>query len=169
MTALPITPAQPKARADVQAAAPRVNRRQLSKARSLQRLKTECRFLFENIGYFDVTIRLIAQRMGMSTGAVFSHAPDKESVWRLVMGGPAPSQALAEEVALIEAQRPGWSWSLRKLNGRYAAGLTSPDFHLTTNGGVSATGSGDSPASALRDARADADRKLPLPPMEADR
>ncbi len=164
MTALPIDPAPTPAHD-----APIVNRRQLSKARTLQRLKTECRFLFENIGYFDTTIRDIAKRMGMSTGAVSSHAPDKESLWRLVMGGPAPSQALAEEVALIEAQRPGWSWSLRKVNRRYAAGLTSPDFHLTTNGGVSATGQGDGPASALRDARADADRKSPRAATEDSR
>jgi len=149
-------------------AAPTKNRRQLAKERTLQRLKAEARFLFENVGYFDVGIRDIAQRMGMSTGAVFSHVSDKAALWRLVMHGPPPSEALAEEVAMVEAMHPGWGWNMRKMGGQYVASLTSPDFHLSTNGGLSVTGKGDSPASALREARIEADRKSPLPPTAAD-
>lgn len=138
---------------------PAKNRRQLAKERSLAKLKTEGRFLFENVGYFGVGIRDIAERMGMSTGAVFSHVSDKASLWRLVMDGPPPSEQLAEEVALVEALHPGWGWNMRKIGGQYIASLTSPDFHLSTHGGLSVTGKGDSPASALREARIAADRK----------
>ena len=60
-------------------AAPAKNRRQLAKERSLAKLKAEGRFLFENVGYFGVGIRDIADRMGMSTGAISNHAKSENA------------------------------------------------------------------------------------------
>ena len=88
--------------------APRPNKRFLAKARTTTRVIEAARFAFTNTGYFPSGIRDIARRAGMSIGAVFATAPDKESLWVLAMGGPPPSLFLAEEVALIEAQRPDW-------------------------------------------------------------
>ena len=136
------------------------NRRQQAKAATRARLVDSARFLFAHVGYFNVGIRDVAQRMGMSTGAVFNQVDDKQQLWRLAMGGPPPSEALAEEVALLEAQRPGWRWSLRRTHdGRYAAMVAASDNPYST--APSAAGMGDSPAAALRDARIAVDRKDP--------
>lgn len=135
------------------------NKRVRAKAATVARLKTAARFLFTNVGYFDVGIRDIAQRMGMSTGSVFSNVPDKAALWRLAMGGPAPSERLAEEVALLQALRPGWGWVLRFNGKEHLAGLTPPDFRPKALPPTAAySGRGDCPAEALRQARLEAER-----------
>ena len=114
---------------------------------------------FATRGYHRTTIRTIATEMGMSTGAVFNHAPDKPGLWRLVMGGPPPSAQLAEEVALAEAALPDWGYLVRKEpGGRYYASLSTPDYHPLKPEGFLAVGRGDSPASAVRAARIEAER-----------
>lgn len=136
-----------------------LNRRARAKRATEARLRDAARFLFVNAGYFDTTIRDIAGRMGMSTGAVFNHAPDKPGLWRLVMGGPPPSPQLAEEVALVEAALPDWGYLVRKEpDGRYYASLSTPDYHPLKPEGFLAVGRGDSPASAVRAARIEAER-----------
>lgn len=141
----------------------RLNKRQLGKVRTAQRITEAARFAFTNTGFFASTIRDVARRAGMSTGALFGAAPDKEALWRLAMGGPPPSLQLAEEVALIEAQRPGWVWIVRKgPDGRYLSTLSPRDWNPMHNAGPVASGEGDSPASALYAARLQADRKAPL-------
>lgn len=148
MTVVPITP--PKGR----------NRRARAKQATEARLRDAARFLFVNVGYFDTTIRDVAGRMGMSTGAVFNHTEDKPGLWRLVMGGPPPSAKLAEEVALVEAALPDWGYLVRKERaGRYYASLSTPDYHPLKPGGFLAVGRGDSPASAVRAARIEVERK----------
>ena len=130
----------------------------------MEKLKDAAGFLFANKGYFDVGVRDVAARMGMSLGAVMANVPTKADLWRLAMGGPAPDLVLAEEVALLESQRPDWRWSLNAFGGRYIAHL-SKGSPLTTPGGLSATGKAATPALALREARAQADRLDPLNPL----
>lgn len=143
--------------------APRPNKRFLAKARTTTRVIEAARFAFTNTGYFPSGIRDIARRAGMSIGAVFATAPDKESLWVLAMGGPPPSLFLAEEVALIEAQRPDWVYIIRKApRGVYLATLSPDNLNPLHNSGPVATGQGDSPAAALRAARLQADRKSPI-------
>ncbi len=57
---------------------------------SRQKLVAAARNLFESVPYEDTTIRSIAHSMGRSTGLVFAHFPDKESLWRAAMGTPPP-------------------------------------------------------------------------------
>ena len=132
------------------------NRRQLAKAATRARLIAAARELFTEVGYFDTGIRDIAAAMNMSTGAVFNQVEDKAALWRLAMGGPAPSEALAQEVALIMAQRPGWSWLLRFNGEEYLAALVPPAYlpDLLASGAR-----GDSPAAALHMARLVAERR----------
>lgn len=146
-------------RADMANSRPTQNKRQRAKASTRAKAAEAARFLFANVGYFSTGIRDVAARMGMSTGAVFATVSDKAALWRLAMGGPAPSEQLAEEVALIQALRPGWSWVLR-FNGReHLAGLTPPDFRPEAMPPSRAhSGRGDSPAEALRQARLEAER-----------
>lgn len=142
---------------------PRPNKRVLAKARTTTRVIEAARFAFTNTGYFVSGVRDIARRAGMSTGAIFATAPDKESLWVLAMGGPPPSLFLAEEVALIEAQRPDWVYIIRKApRGVYLATLSPDNLNPLHNSGPVATGQGDSPAAALRAARLQADRKSPI-------
>lgn len=131
-------------------------------ARDITRLKVlaAARFLFTHVGFFDTGIRDVAQRMGMSTGAVFATVKDKGQLWAEAMNGPPPSLQLAEEVALVLALRPGWRWLIRFDGSRYLTSLTCPDYNPMRNGGLMFNGIGDSPAAALREARIAADRQL---------
>lgn len=135
------------------------NRRVVARELTQARLRAAARFLFTHVGYFDTGVRDVARRMAMSTGSVFAHVKDKEQLWRDAMGGPAPSLALAEEVALVLALRPGWRWLIRYDGSRYLSSLTSPDYNPMRNGGLMVSGLGDSPAAALREARIAADRE----------
>ncbi|MFN3352609.1 MAG: helix-turn-helix domain-containing protein [Brevundimonas sp.] len=133
---------------------PRLNRRQLAKRRTLEKMKAAARALFADVGYFEVGIRDVAQRMGMSTGAVFAQVGSKAELWRVAMGGPAPSPELAQEVALIEAQLADWTWLVRKGRGEYLAALTPPNADpALIASGAGRLAAGPSPAAALRLAR----------------
>jgi AcrR family transcriptional regulator len=141
---------------------PHLNRRQQAKARTRQKLVETARRLFLAGGYFDTTMRDIARAMGMSTGAIFAQVDTKEALWRLAIGGPAPSTQLAEQVALLEAEHPDWPYLLRKEVAREGAAtlirwvcvLTSPDYNPAVLGkGVIITTRGEAPASAIYAAR----------------
>ena len=58
-------------------AKPRVNRRQVAKARTRVKVLEAARTLFAERGYDAATIRDIAKGAGMSTGAVFANFQDK--------------------------------------------------------------------------------------------
>lgn len=135
------------------------NKRQRARATTLIRLKDAARFLFTNVGFFETGIREIADRMGMSTGAVFANIKGKEALWTLAMGGPAPDTDLAEQVALIQAQRPGWGWVLRFNGAEHLAALTPPQTTaLALPAAHHYPGRGATPAEALRQARLCAER-----------
>ena len=69
---------------------------------SRRQLVAAARNLFESVPYEDTTIRSIAQSMGRSTGLVFAHFPDKESLWRAAMGTPPPvDSALTRAAPLL--------------------------------------------------------------------
>jgi AcrR family transcriptional regulator len=135
------------------------NRRDQAKAATRAKVIDGARFLFSNAGYFSTSIRDIADRIGMSTGAVFANVSDKAALWRLAMGGPAPSEGLAEEVALVQALRPGWGWVLRFNGAEHIAALTPPHTAaLALPASQHYSGRGASPAEALRQARISAER-----------
>jgi AcrR family transcriptional regulator len=136
------------------------NKRVRAKAASRARLIDAARFLFANAGYFDTGIRDVAARMKMSTGAVFAQVESKAALWRLAMNGPAPDPALADEVALILAQRPRWGWLVRTCGGRgYTASLSSPDYcPAPMRAGHCWVRQGETPAQALREVRIAAER-----------
>lgn len=139
------------------------NKRQQAKANTRQRIIDAARTAFAAVGFFDATIRDIALQAGMSTGAVFATVPDKEALWRLAMGGPPPSLELANQVARLEAERPDWAWLLRKERGRYVVTLTPPGWAPTLRTPDLCMGRGDSPATALWEARQQANQREPLP------
>lgn len=63
--------------------------REISKARTRERLIEAGRRLFDQRGYIDATIRDIAREAGMSTGALFSVYPDgKPALYHAVYGHP---------------------------------------------------------------------------------
>lgn len=136
-----------------------LNRRQQAKAQTRERVLDAARFLFANSGYFTVTMRDVARRMQMSTGAIFATVADKAALWTAAMGGPAPDARLAEEVALIQALRPGWTWQLRSDGQQHLAMLMAPTLPPFTSPTTDCyPGHGDSPAEALRQARLSAER-----------
>lgn len=157
MTAQPI-----EARADLSGVGRRrdggLNKRQLARASTRQRLRDAARFLFVNVGYEAATIRDMARRMGMSTGAVFSQVTDKAALWREVMGVPVPTDRTEEEAMLLLATRPAWSWLVRKNGDQYVALIQTPDYAPVGGRGAAYSGRAASPGSALREARLNADR-----------
>ena len=93
----------------------RLNRRQLAKARTRDKVLAAVRALAaEGRTWQQVTIRQIAVRAGMSTGAVFANWSDKADLWREAFGqeppvdGPAVRAAHATLAALkgLVAVRP---------------------------------------------------------------
>lgn len=142
----------------------RPNQRQLAKAATVEKLIEAAAFLFANQGFFAVGVRDIARRMGMSPGALYANVGGKDALWRLALGGRAPDPALAEEVALLEARRPGWRWSLQGMGSGYVASVSSGGQALLEHDVISATGRGDTPAEAVRQARIQADRLAPIDP-----
>ncbi|WP_309628185.1 helix-turn-helix domain-containing protein [Brevundimonas sp.] len=136
------------------------NRRDLAKLRTLAKVKEAARFLFVNVGYEATTIRDLAARIGMSTGAVFSAFPEgKDQIWAEVMACPPPSMALAEEVALMQALRPDWVWLIRWTGTEHLAETHGPRYSpFKVDGPKLHVGRAASPAEALRQARIDAER-----------
>lgn len=141
-----------------------LNRRTKAKAATQAKMVEAAAFLFANTGYFAVGIRDIAKRMGMSTGAVFANVTSKKQLWTLAIGGRAPDPALAEEVALLEAQRPQYRWNLHFTGKVYVASLWGGGNPLVNHDTHQASGKGDTPAEALRQARIQADRIHPREP-----
>jgi len=66
-------------------AAPRLNRRQVAKERTRQKVLDAARGLFAERGYEPATIRDIAKGAGMSTGAVFANFQDKAELFEAVL------------------------------------------------------------------------------------
>lgn len=63
--------------------------REISKARTRERLIEAGRRLFDQRGYIDATIRDIAREAGLSTGAIFGVFPDgKPALYQAIMGHP---------------------------------------------------------------------------------
>jgi AcrR family transcriptional regulator len=140
-----------------------LNQRERAKARTRVKVMTAARFLFLNLGYEATHVRDIGARIGMSQGAVSATFPGgKADMWVEVMGSPPPTLAVAEEIALIMATRPGWNWLLRTLNGEHVASLSTPDYVPNLRGNHF-TGRASSPAKALRQARLAADREYGAP------
>ena len=67
------------------AAQPRMNRRQVAKVRTRQKVLDAARGLFGERGYEPATIRDIAKGAGMSTGAVFANFQDKAELFEAVL------------------------------------------------------------------------------------
>lgn len=66
---------------------PRLNRRQVAKIRTRQKVLDAARALFAERGYEPATIRDIAKGAGMSTGAVFANFQDKAELFEAVLSG----------------------------------------------------------------------------------
>lgn len=59
--------------------------RQLAKANTRARILVAAKSLFTRHAYATATIRMLADEVGMSTGAVFTNFRDKADVWRAAM------------------------------------------------------------------------------------
>lgn len=106
----------PNAAASVEAAQPRMNRRQAAKVRTRQKVLDAARGLFAERGYDPATIRDIAKGAGMSTGAVFANFQDKAELFEAVF---------AEEMeGLLADIRAGLSVE-GGVRERLASGLTA--------------------------------------------
>lgn len=76
---------QPSPTPSIDAAEPRMNRRQAAKVRTRQKVLDAARDLFAERGYEPATIRDIAKGAGMSTGAVFANFQDKAELFEAVL------------------------------------------------------------------------------------
>lgn len=81
---------------------PRINRRQVAKIRTRQKVLDAARHLFAERGYEPATIRDIARGAGMSTGAVFANFQDKAELFETVL-----TEDMARLAQTLEAGRGG--------------------------------------------------------------
>lgn len=65
---------------------PRLNRRQIAKINTADKVLKSARFEYETKGYAKATIRAIAKGAKMSTGAVFANYTDKEALYVAAYG-----------------------------------------------------------------------------------
>lgn len=88
-----------------QPAEPRVNQRTAAKARTRAKVLQAATELFaEPGGYEGATIRKIAKRAGMSTGAVFANFEDKAELYQTIHGHPpVPMAKGAQLLAIVRA------------------------------------------------------------------
>lgn len=86
--------------------APKLNRRQAAKVATRAKVLAAAEALFEAVGHERATIRDIAAKAGMSTGAVFANFKDKADLYRTVFGHDplTPEQGLRLARALREAE-----------------------------------------------------------------
>ncbi|MEG0819583.1 MAG: helix-turn-helix domain-containing protein [Brevundimonas sp.] len=70
------------------------NRRQLAKARTIEKIRNAARVRFTAKGYFPTTIRDIATDCKMSTGAIFANFEDKEALYVDLFGHKPVSSEL---------------------------------------------------------------------------
>lgn len=139
------------------------NKRALARAATRAKVLKAAGFMFANAGFFSTGIRDIAERVGMSTGAVFANFESKEDLWREAMGCPAPDRKLAEEAALTVAAYPDRPFWIYADGDRCKASIGNPVRALAVPGEGGWHGTGDTPAEALRQARIEADRKQGAP------
>ncbi|MFN7110295.1 MAG: TetR/AcrR family transcriptional regulator [Brevundimonas sp.] len=67
--------------------------RQRNKARTRERILAAATDMFGVDGYEKATIRALADRIGMSTGAIFANFPDKAALYREIYGHPPMTPA----------------------------------------------------------------------------
>ena len=103
--------------------------------------------LFRERGFEAVNFRDLAAEMDRSTGSIFAHFRNKEEVWTAAIGGPPPDFAMAEQLALLQGERPDAGWILcGRPDGQFEAHAFERDGHK-----VSATGpSAEKAVAALR-------------------
>lgn len=87
--------------------APRLNKRQASKAATRAHILATATDLFGRMTYRTVTIRRIAKATGFSTGAVFANFKDKDDLWRAAMGSEPPKDSAITRAApaMLDALR----------------------------------------------------------------
>lgn len=70
---------------------------------------------FHNEAYDEVTLRILARSIGMSTGAIYAQFEDKAALYEAAMGKPAPDVgAFLARVAITCAGYPGALGDLAK-------------------------------------------------------
>lgn len=76
--------------------------REISKARTRERLIEAGRRLFDQRGYIDATIRDIAREAGLSTGAIFGVFPEgKPALYQAITGHPVITPAEGARAMVI--------------------------------------------------------------------
>ena len=94
----------------------KLNVREALRQKTLASIKDAAGELFKSEAYESVTIRKVAARAGVTTGAIFPYFRTKDALWRGVMGteppvdGPSVRNAVAVQTALrnvVEAFRDG--------------------------------------------------------------
>lgn len=76
---------------------PTLTRRQAQTLGTKRKLEARARLLFSSTPYEQVTIRMIASTLGLSTGALFGHFSGKAELWKAAMGAPYPWRGMEIE------------------------------------------------------------------------
>ena len=114
------------------------HRPDMQKPRQARYVETRRRFveaareLFGAHRYEEVTIRLIAERVGRAPSLIFIYWPDKASIWREVMGCEPPGDTLERRIEQAKLRRLELALpSLFELVDEIDAGLGRADLRAT--------------------------------------
>lgn len=77
-----------------------LNQRDLNKIATAEKVRLAAAALFGEVGYEATTIRMIAKRAGMSTGAVFANYADKADLWKSIYGAAPIPPEVAHRMAV---------------------------------------------------------------------
>lgn len=111
--------------APVEVAPAKLNRRQQAKAQTRGKVMQAGRELFSELGYEGATIRDIARRAGMSTGAVFANFTDKTDLFEAIVTDDAE---VLHEAMRDAATAAAGSGVAKRLSALFGAGFRST-FH----------------------------------------
>lgn len=80
---------------------PTLNKRQQSKLRTADKIKTAARTVFHREGYAAATMRSIAAEAGMSTGSIYANYKDKDELYMDLYGHPPVTPEVGREALLV--------------------------------------------------------------------
>lgn len=80
-----------------------MTKRDESKAATAEQVKAAAKSLFRQLGFERVTIRDVAMRAGLSTGAIFASFEGKGELFKACFGRPAPTARHVADV-LVKAK-----------------------------------------------------------------
>jgi hypothetical protein len=78
-----------------------MNKRDIKQAETIAAVLAGAKAMFDELGYEAMTLRLLAARVGVSTGAIYCNFADKAALYEAVFGHPPISPEQGAKLAKL--------------------------------------------------------------------